>query len=126
MICGRHIGGFALATWLLCLSVVQLASATDKEGALRFIWAFGALPQNAEHRLPVALGQVTTLHSGDRVKMMVYLHTKAYAYIIHQGRILREGTATELVSDPRVREVYLGKSFEHAGGVTAEEERELG
>jgi lipopolysaccharide export system ATP-binding protein len=48
------------------------------------------------------------------------------AYIIHQGRILREGTASELVSDPRVREVYLGKSFEHAGGVTAEEERELG
>ncbi len=34
------------------------------------------------------------------------------AYIIHQGRLLREGTAEELISDPRVREVYLGHSFE--------------
>jgi lipopolysaccharide export system ATP-binding protein len=48
------------------------------------------------------------------------------AYIIHQGRILREGTAAELVEDPRVREVYLGHSFEtKVRGVTAEEEREL-
>jgi lipopolysaccharide export system ATP-binding protein len=36
------------------------------------------------------------------------------AYIIHQGTILREGTAAELVSDARVREVYLGHSFEVA------------
>ena len=49
------------------------------------------------------------------------------AYIIHQGHILREGTANELVADPRVREVYLGSSFEATlHGVTAEEERELG
>ncbi|MEZ5977259.1 MAG: LPS export ABC transporter ATP-binding protein [Planctomycetota bacterium] len=34
------------------------------------------------------------------------------AYIIHQGTILREGTADELVKDPRVREVYLGHAFE--------------
>ncbi len=48
------------------------------------------------------------------------------AYIIHQGRILREGTAARLVEDPKVREVYLGHSFEApARGVTAEEEREL-
>ncbi len=48
------------------------------------------------------------------------------AYIIHQGRILREGTAARLVEDPKVREVYLGKSFEATlRGVTAEEEREL-
>ena len=55
------------------------------------------------------------------------LETTDRAYIIHQGHILREGTADELISDPRVREVYLGKSFEGpARGVTAEEERELG
>ena len=35
------------------------------------------------------------------------------AYIIHQGRILREGRPRELVEDPRVREVYLGEA-EHA------------
>ena len=50
------------------------------------------------------------------------------AYIIHQGRILREGTAAQLVEDPKVREVYLGHSFDTQirRGVTAEEERELG
>ncbi|WP_145062590.1 LPS export ABC transporter ATP-binding protein [Engelhardtia mirabilis] len=34
------------------------------------------------------------------------------AYIIHQGAILREGTADELVADERVKQVYLGHSFE--------------
>ena len=49
------------------------------------------------------------------------------AYIIHQGRILREGTAAQLVEDPKVREVYLGHSFDTQvrRGVTAEEERGL-
>ena len=49
------------------------------------------------------------------------------AYIIHQGQILREGTADELIADPRVREVYLGRNFDvpAARGVSAEEEREL-
>jgi lipopolysaccharide export system ATP-binding protein len=49
------------------------------------------------------------------------------AYIIHQGCILREGTAAELIEDPKVREVYLGDSFEAAAsvGVTAEEQRGL-
>ena len=49
------------------------------------------------------------------------------AYIIHEGRILREGTATQLIQDPKVREVYLGRSFEGAEprGVTAEEQRGL-
>ena len=49
------------------------------------------------------------------------------AYIIHQGRILREGTAAQLVLDPKVREVYLGHSFDAQvrRGVTAEEERGL-
>jgi lipopolysaccharide export system ATP-binding protein len=48
------------------------------------------------------------------------------AYIVHQGTLLREGTAEELVADPRVREVYLGHSFEvPVQGVTSLEEREL-
>ena len=49
------------------------------------------------------------------------------AYIIHQGKILREGTADELCADPRVREVYLGQSFERpVRGVTSAEEHDLG
>lgn len=48
------------------------------------------------------------------------------AYIIHQGQILREGDAETLISDPRVREVYLGRNFDvPLRGVSAEEEREL-
>ena len=48
------------------------------------------------------------------------------AYIIHEGQILRQGTAETLVSDPRVREVYLGRNFESAlRGVSAQEEHEL-
>lgn len=40
------------------------------------------------------------------------------AYIIHHGQILREGTAAELVADPKVREVYLGHSFDASRGVS--------
>jgi lipopolysaccharide export system ATP-binding protein len=48
------------------------------------------------------------------------------AYIIHRGRILREGTADELVQDEEVRQVYLGRNFDAPlRGVSAEEEREL-
>jgi lipopolysaccharide export system ATP-binding protein len=34
------------------------------------------------------------------------------AYIIHQGRILKEGTTDVLVADPEVRKVYLGENFD--------------
>jgi len=48
------------------------------------------------------------------------------ACIIHEGKILREGTAAELVSDEQVRRVYLGHSFdEPVAGISAAEEREL-
>lgn len=54
------------------------------------------------------------------------LHITDRAYIIHEGQILREGTADELVNDERVREVYLGHSFDApVKGVTAAEEREF-
>jgi len=33
------------------------------------------------------------------------------AYIIYEGEILREGTATELVEDEVVRKIYLGEGF---------------
>jgi lipopolysaccharide export system ATP-binding protein len=48
------------------------------------------------------------------------------ACIIHEGKILREGTADELISDEQVRRVYLGHSFdEPVAGISAAEEREL-
>jgi lipopolysaccharide export system ATP-binding protein len=48
------------------------------------------------------------------------------AYIIHEGRILREGTADELINDERVKEVYLGHSFDTpVTAVSAAEEREF-
>jgi lipopolysaccharide export system ATP-binding protein len=33
------------------------------------------------------------------------------AYILHDGRVLREGTPGEIVADPLVRQVYLGDRF---------------
>ena len=48
------------------------------------------------------------------------------SYIIHQGHILREGTGDQLVTDPEVRKVYLGDSFEVAvNKVTMQEEAGL-
>ncbi len=33
------------------------------------------------------------------------------AYILHEGKVLREGTPAEIVADPLVRRVYLGDRF---------------
>jgi lipopolysaccharide export system ATP-binding protein len=33
------------------------------------------------------------------------------AYILHEGRVLREGAPAEIVADPAVRRVYLGDRF---------------
>lgn len=33
------------------------------------------------------------------------------AYIMFQGKVLREGTADELINDPKAREIYLGDDF---------------
>jgi lipopolysaccharide export system ATP-binding protein len=33
------------------------------------------------------------------------------AYIIKDGRIMREGTPAEITADPTVREIYLGENF---------------
>jgi len=34
-----------------------------------------------------------------------------HAYIIKDGRIIREGTPQEIAEDPQVREIYLGENF---------------
>jgi lipopolysaccharide export system ATP-binding protein len=33
------------------------------------------------------------------------------AYLIHQGQVVYEGSAEELVNDPKAREIYLGPDF---------------
>ena len=56
------------------------------------------------------------------------LETTDRAYVIHRGQILREGKPEALISDPIVREVYLGDRFDEtlvARGVTAAEEEGL-
>jgi lipopolysaccharide export system ATP-binding protein len=47
------------------------------------------------------------------------------AYVIDKGRILHEGSAAEVIADPKVREVYLGHSFDAplSGAVSPAEER---
>jgi lipopolysaccharide export system ATP-binding protein len=48
------------------------------------------------------------------------------ASIIHEGKILREGTAMELIHDEQVRRIYLGHSFDApVAGISAAEEREF-
>jgi lipopolysaccharide export system ATP-binding protein len=34
------------------------------------------------------------------------------AYLLFEGKILKQGTADELAADETVRRVYLGKNFE--------------
>lgn len=33
------------------------------------------------------------------------------SYVLHDGKILKEGTAREITADPRVKKVYLGEDF---------------
>jgi len=33
------------------------------------------------------------------------------AYLIHQGRVLTEGSGEFLINDPKAREFYLGENF---------------
>ncbi len=85
---------------------------------------------------PIAVQEIQALVGGLRERSIGILITDhnvretlkstARAYIIHQGPILREGTAAELVADDRVRAVYLGHSFDTPVlGVTEAEERDL-
>ncbi len=43
------------------------------------------------------------------------------AYLLFEGKILKQGTAEELAADPQVRKVYLGQSFELRKKRTPEE-----
>jgi urea transport system ATP-binding protein len=36
--------------------------------------------------------------------------------VLHEGRILSEGTVSEVQADPRVREVYLGRARDQRSG----------
>jgi lipopolysaccharide export system ATP-binding protein len=85
---------------------------------------------------PIAVEEIQTLVQRLRAKNIGVLITDHNvretlqstdrAYIIHQGSILREGKPRELVDDPRVREVYLGHSFDVPSlGVSLQEERDL-
>ncbi len=45
--------------------------------------------------------------------------------VLHEGKVLREGTVEEVQGDPRVREVYLGRSCdERSGAVVAEDHQD--
>ena len=42
--------------------------------------------------------------------------------VLHEGRILSEGTVAEVQADPLVREVYLGRSRDQRSGAGGGEE----
>jgi len=52
------------------------------------------------------LGILITDHN---VREMLKLVDRAY--LIHQGKVVYEGTAEQLVNDPKAREIYLGPDF---------------
>ena len=70
---------------------------------------------------PIAVGEIRDLvrHLKDRgIGVLITDHNVRdaldvidRAYILHDGRVLREGTPTEIVSDRDVRRVYLGEKF---------------
>jgi urea transport system ATP-binding protein len=40
--------------------------------------------------------------------------------VLHEGRVLSEGSVADVQSDPRVREVYLGRSRDERSGAVVE------
>jgi len=70
---------------------------------------------------PIALGDIRSLvaHLKDRgVGVLITDHNVREtlgivdrAYILHEGRVLKSGTAQEVVADEDVRRVYLGQNF---------------
>jgi lipopolysaccharide export system ATP-binding protein len=70
---------------------------------------------------PIAVGEIRDLvrHLKDRgIGVLITDHNVRdaldvidRAYILHDGRVLKEGTPTEIVNDRDVRRVYLGEKF---------------
>ena len=70
---------------------------------------------------PIAVGEIRDLvrHLKDRgIGVLITDHNVRdalevidRAYILHDGRVLKEGTPTEIVADRDVRRVYLGEKF---------------
>ena len=70
---------------------------------------------------PIAVGEIQEIVGGLRKRGIGVLITDHNvretlritdrAYIMHEGRILIHGTATELANNPRAREIYLGDRF---------------
>jgi lipopolysaccharide export system ATP-binding protein len=52
------------------------------------------------------LGILMTDHSAREMLKLV-----DRAYLIHHGRVVYEGDAERMVSDPKAREIYLGPEF---------------
>ncbi len=85
---------------------------------------------------PIAVAEIQSLIHRMRAKNLGILITDHNvretlqstdrAYVIHQGRLLKEGTPAEVIADARVREVYLGHSFDAPVlGVSSAEERDI-
>ena len=70
---------------------------------------------------PIAVGEIRDLvkHLKDRgIGVLITDHNVRdaldvidRAYILHDGRVLKEGTPAEIVNDRDVRRVYLGEKF---------------
>jgi urea transport system ATP-binding protein len=71
------------------------------------------------HQMGELLGHIARDENNDVRSILVVEHdmefVRRFAHkvtVMHEGRILREGTMDEVQSDPRVAEVYLGRRVE--------------
>ena len=85
---------------------------------------------------PIAVGDIRALvsHLKERgIGVLITDHNVretlgicSRAYIISAGRVIAQGPPAAVLADQRVREVYLGHSFDAPNlGVTSAEERDL-
>ena len=86
-----------------------------------WITAYSLLDEPLAGIDPIAVGEIRTLvaHLKNRgIGVLITDHNVREtldlvdrAYILHDGHVLMEGTPEEIVSNDRVRQVYLGDTF---------------
>ena len=76
----------------------------------------------------IATGELLTELAGEHT-LVVIEHDMAFlrryaskVTVLHEGKVLSEGTVAQVQSDERVREVYLGRSRDERAGAVAGQE----
>ena len=71
--------------------------------------ASGRIAENANEVRRLAESGIAILVTDHNVQQTLRICDRAY--IVHEGRNLREGTPREIINDQKVREAYLASTF---------------